>query len=56
MDRPDQAHAVGATPILQAWRAAGIRWVVTVPDFVQLSLHAAVAHPGSGLRSYTTAH
>jgi sulfopyruvate decarboxylase TPP-binding subunit len=55
MDRPDLAHSVGAAPILQAWRAAGIRWVVTVPDFVQLSLHAAIARPDSGLRSITTA-
>ena len=56
MDRPDRAHAVGATPILQAWRAAGIRWAVTVPDFVQLSLHAALARPDAGLRTITTAN
>lgn len=56
MDRPDLAHGVPAAPILQAWRAAGIRWVVTVPDFVQLSLHAALARPDSGLRTVTTAN
>jgi sulfopyruvate decarboxylase TPP-binding subunit len=56
MDRPDLAHSVGASAILRAWRAAGIDWVITVPDFVQLSVHAALAAPDAGLRTGTTAN
>lgn len=50
MNRPDLAYSVGASSILEAWRDAGIDWVVTVPDLVQLAVHDRVSHPESGFR------
>lgn len=50
MNRPDLAYSVSAPAILKAWRDAGIDWVVTVPDLVQLAVHDRVNQPDSGFR------
>lgn len=49
------AYAVPASALLAAYRAAGIGWIVTVPDIVQMSVHVRLAQPDSGFRTLTCA-
>ncbi len=51
--RPDQAFAVPASAFVEAYQRHNIEWVVTVPDFVQLSIHSRLAKGDTGLSVLT---
>ena len=53
MNRPDLAYSVSAAEILKAYRQAGLDWVVTVPDLVQLAVHDRLSQGDSGF-GYTS--
>jgi len=56
VSRPDQAFAVPASAFIKAYQRHQIDWVVTVPDFVQLSIHSRLAKGDTGLSVLTCAN
>ena len=54
--RPDQAFAVPASAFIEAYKRQHVEWVVTVPDFVQLSIHARLAKGDTSLSVLTCAN
>lgn len=49
-----QTHSIAGSSALSALKQIGVDHVVTVPDWVQLSLHHAVEAAGSGIRLINT--
>lgn len=54
--RPDQAYAVPASAFIAAYQRHGIDWILTVPDFVQLSIHSRLAQGDTGIKVLTCAN
>ena len=54
--RPDLAFSVPASAFINAYKRHGIEWIVSVPDFVQLSIHERLAKPDCGLKLLTCAN
>jgi sulfopyruvate decarboxylase TPP-binding subunit len=49
-------HSIPGSAALAALQRNAVDHVVTVPDWVQLSLHHAIEAPGSGIRQINTAN
>ena len=54
--RADLAYSIPASTFINAYRRHGIDWILTVPDFQQLSIHERLARADCGLNVLTCAN
>lgn len=54
--RPDLAYSIPASAFISAYQRHRVDWILTVPDFLQLSIHERLVRSDCGLKVLTCAN